>query len=193
MTRERTDAPPRRSDGEEPAFYEGMGRAVKVLRTQFGLSRKELAAASGLSYAYLADIETGRGRPSSKALLAIAQALGVSASTLMREAERYEARAIGDDAPADAAASRASSAAAIDEPTPPPESRWFHTSADRGVTMMAAEPDDAPTRRDLQRLARSRIAGQREQMRAEILAIVDGLPQEDVEMVLWLARRLLRP
>ena len=70
-------------------FYRGLGRAIKVARTRLELERKDLAERTGLSYAYLSDIETGRGRPSSSALLVIAKALGMDASSLLSEAERY--------------------------------------------------------------------------------------------------------
>ena len=51
---------------ESPEFYEGLGRAIKVARTSMGLERKELAERASVSYAYLSDIETGRGRPGSR-------------------------------------------------------------------------------------------------------------------------------
>jgi len=86
---------PRRSPErtEDPPYYEALGRAIKVARTELGLERKDLAARAGVSYAYLSDIESGRGRPSSKALRAIAEALGVSPSLLMGSAEARTARA----------------------------------------------------------------------------------------------------
>ena len=64
-----------------PEFYEGLGRAIKVARTAMGLERKELAERAGVSYAYLSDIETGRGRPGSRSFLAIAEALDRSPSS----------------------------------------------------------------------------------------------------------------
>ena len=77
---------------EDPRYYEALGRAIKVARTELGLERKELAERSGLSYAYLSDIESGRGRPSSKALRAIAEALGVAPSLLLGSAEARVSR-----------------------------------------------------------------------------------------------------
>ena len=76
-----------RQRNEDPPFYEALGRAIKVARTELGLERKELAERAGVSYAYLSDIESGRGRPSSSALIAIAQALGLNPSDLLRAAE----------------------------------------------------------------------------------------------------------
>lgn len=80
---------PEASGHENPAFYYGLGRAIKVARTRLGLERKDLAERADLSYAYLSDIETGRGRPSSSALLAIAKALGMDASSLLSDAEGF--------------------------------------------------------------------------------------------------------
>jgi transcriptional regulator with XRE-family HTH domain len=54
------------------------------------MERKELAQRAGISYPYLSDIETARGRPSSRTLLAIAGALGLPAHELMWSAEQYE-------------------------------------------------------------------------------------------------------
>jgi transcriptional regulator with XRE-family HTH domain len=68
-----------------------LGRAVKVLRTVRDLSRRELAEAAGLSYSYLAEIENGGKQPSSRALAAIADGLGISAAELLVEAEELAA------------------------------------------------------------------------------------------------------
>ena len=76
MTREPTGTPgkPRRGQGtQDPAFYDALGRAIKVARADRGLERKELAEMADVSYPYLADIESGRGRPTSTVLLAIAK------------------------------------------------------------------------------------------------------------------------
>jgi transcriptional regulator with XRE-family HTH domain len=77
---------------DDPAYREAVGRAIKVLRTERGLERKDLAAASGLSYAYLSEIETGRKRASSKALFVIADALGVRPAELLALGDRYATR-----------------------------------------------------------------------------------------------------
>jgi len=73
--------------GESPLFYEALGRAIKVMRAEQGLERKDLAEAAGVSYPYLAEIENGKKRPSSKALLAVAEALGVRPYRLLERAE----------------------------------------------------------------------------------------------------------
>lgn len=64
-----------------------LGRAITVRRAAAGMSRKELAAASDVSYPHLAAIEKGDRQPSSKVLLALADALGCSISALMQLSE----------------------------------------------------------------------------------------------------------
>ena len=76
-----------RVDPQDPVFYEALGRAVKVARTERDLDRKDLATMAGISYGHLSDIESGRGRPSSQVLRALAKALGLSVGTLMSIAE----------------------------------------------------------------------------------------------------------
>ncbi len=68
-------------------FYEALGRAIKVTRTEQGLERKELARLSGISYPYLSEIEKGKKRASTEALLPIARALGLRHSELLERAE----------------------------------------------------------------------------------------------------------
>jgi transcriptional regulator with XRE-family HTH domain len=80
---------------DDPAYYEALGRAIQVARTELGLSRRDLAARTGVSYTYLADIENGRRRPSSSPLLAISRALGMSPSELLARAEVYYTRGTG--------------------------------------------------------------------------------------------------
>jgi transcriptional regulator with XRE-family HTH domain len=59
-----------------------LGRAVTVRRSAIGMSRKDLAMKSGVSYPYLAAIEKGDRRPSAKILGLIANALGCTVSEL---------------------------------------------------------------------------------------------------------------
>jgi transcriptional regulator with XRE-family HTH domain len=163
---------------EDPRYYEALGRAIKVARTQQDLSRKTLAQRAGVSYAYLSDIETGRGRPSSKALLAVAGALGRTPSELLQEAELYGAMRELSETP--------------DEPTPG-ASPWFHAGAGQPASRAAASetPPAMLTRTEWQHLARSRLSGRSSSERAELHAIVDGLSDDDVRVVLQIARRLL--
>src|SRR5207245_7188745 len=68
-------------------FYRALGQAIKVARAEQGLERKELARLSGLSYPYLSEIEKGKKRASTEALLPIARALGLRHSELLERAE----------------------------------------------------------------------------------------------------------
>ncbi len=75
-------------------FYEALGRAIKVTRTEQGLERKELARLSGLSYPYLSEIEKGKKRASTEALRPIARALELRQSELLERAERLLERGL---------------------------------------------------------------------------------------------------
>jgi transcriptional regulator with XRE-family HTH domain len=80
-------------------FYEALGRAIKVTRTEQGLERKELARLSGLSYPYLSEIEKGKKRASTEALLPIARALGLRHSELLERAEGLLERGLSRSEP----------------------------------------------------------------------------------------------
>ncbi len=82
-----TTSGPGSSGAEDPRFYEALGRAIKVVRAQQGLSRGRLAELADISYPYLSEVENGKKRPSSKALLSIADALALPASKLLGIAE----------------------------------------------------------------------------------------------------------
>ncbi|MGQ9755705.1 MAG: helix-turn-helix domain-containing protein, partial [Desulfotomaculales bacterium] len=66
-----------RGDGMHP------GEKIRKLRRAAGYTQEQLAAAAGLSQQYLSDIETGRHRPSLRALETIAGALKTSAAALL--------------------------------------------------------------------------------------------------------------
>jgi transcriptional regulator with XRE-family HTH domain len=107
---------------ERPEFYEALGRTIQVLRTDRGVDRKDLAESAGISYSYLAAIETGKKQPSSTVLLRIAEALGLRSHELMQYAEsradRQSARlSMRARQPADAPATMAA---------PSRRSPWFH-------------------------------------------------------------------
>ena len=79
-------------------FYRALGQAIKVARTEQGVERKELARVSGISYPYLSEIEKGKKRASTEALLPIAQTLGLKQSELLERAERLLERGLVRDA-----------------------------------------------------------------------------------------------
>lgn len=64
-------------------LYEGRDHPVKIIRKHRGLTQAELAAASGVSRPYLAEIETGRKTGSLTALKLLAATLEVPLSLLI--------------------------------------------------------------------------------------------------------------
>jgi XRE family aerobic/anaerobic benzoate catabolism transcriptional regulator len=65
------------SDRGDAAFAAEIGRMVRLGRAKRGMSRRQLAQASGTSERYLAQIESGAGNPSVLVLRAIADALEI--------------------------------------------------------------------------------------------------------------------
>ncbi len=70
---------------QEHAFLARLGERVRAWRSQHGTTRKELAAASGVSERYLAQLEAGQGNMSILLLRKVAGALGVGIESLVRE------------------------------------------------------------------------------------------------------------
>ena len=73
-------------------FPEALGRTIKVLRTDQGMSRQHLARASSISYSYLSAIENGAKAPSTKILRVIADRLGLATHELVEAADARIAR-----------------------------------------------------------------------------------------------------
>ena len=73
-----------------------MGRAIQVVRTDRGLSRKEFSERTGLSYSFLSEIEYGVKEPSSRTFAVIADALDVAPGALLYDAERRLAEDAGE-------------------------------------------------------------------------------------------------
>ena len=65
-----------------------LGCKVRALRAARGLTRRELAARSGLSERFLARIEAGDGNVSLLRFAALADALGVFPADLLRDATK---------------------------------------------------------------------------------------------------------
>jgi transcriptional regulator with XRE-family HTH domain len=84
MTRSDTDGGSRYT----PGFAEALGRTIKVIRTDLGIERRDLAERAGISYSYITEIENGNKPPSSSVLGPIATALGLRMSQLIEAAER---------------------------------------------------------------------------------------------------------
>ena len=69
-------------------LLEQLGKRIRQLRLERGLSLRELAARSGVSERYLSELEAGRGNISVLRLEQVATALEQSAGALLLEAER---------------------------------------------------------------------------------------------------------
>src|SRR5687767_12796546 len=69
----------------ETAYLSLLGERVRAWRNEHGMTRKALAAASGVSERYLAQLEAGEGNISVLLLRKVARAMGVPVESLVRE------------------------------------------------------------------------------------------------------------
>lgn len=69
------------------------GNAVRKRRLQLGLSQEKLAFRCGSHRNYIGEIERGEKSPSLHIIVALAKALGMKPSDLMRMAEDFERKA----------------------------------------------------------------------------------------------------
>lgn len=76
----------------DAVWAEALGRSIKVLRTDLGISRRQLATQSAISYSYLSAIENGTKVPSAKILRVLADRLGLQTHELHAAAEARLAR-----------------------------------------------------------------------------------------------------
>ncbi|MGQ2980340.1 MAG: helix-turn-helix transcriptional regulator [Polaromonas sp.] len=79
---------PLMSEIEAKATLAELGARVRAWRARRGMTRKALAADSGLSERFLADVESGKGNVSINSLEAAARALNISILDLMQDAPR---------------------------------------------------------------------------------------------------------
>lgn len=177
-----------------PEFGRALGRTIKVMRTEQGFGRRELAERAGISYSYVTEIENGDKPASSKVLAMIAGALGVRLHELIAAAE---ARAITFEAERDAR-EYPTPAASWGEAIAPPSAR----GRQQRPTMPAGPPaqqayrvespavemhSNYPSPSYAPRTPRSLVAVMR-----ELQELLPGMEPDDVERVLDLARRLAR-
>ena len=73
---------------ERSKAHAALGRAIRDYRVVRGLSQEELGFRSGLHRTYVGGIERGERNPSFTNILRVAEALGVSASELLADAEK---------------------------------------------------------------------------------------------------------
>src|SRR5881398_2192060 len=76
------------TDPEAKATLSELGARVRAWRARRGVTRKQLAADSGLSERFLADVETGKGNVSINSLEAAARALNITSLDLLQDAPR---------------------------------------------------------------------------------------------------------
>ena len=143
----------------------GLGRAIRVYRTELGLSRRDLEERTRLSYPYLSEIEAGKKTPSPVALQAITNALGVPEEELLERA-----RNIGQGGGVTTA------------PSPASAPRHFHEAP--GVWRQApAAPMNLP--------AASGPAPDPDPV-SELISVARSLSPDDLRRLIDLARRLRR-
>jgi XRE family aerobic/anaerobic benzoate catabolism transcriptional regulator len=76
------------SDSDSRATLAELGARVRAWRARRGMTRKQLAADSGLSERFLADVETGKGNVSINSLESAARALNITILDLLQDAPR---------------------------------------------------------------------------------------------------------
>ncbi|MEP6790915.1 MAG: helix-turn-helix domain-containing protein, partial [Ramlibacter sp.] len=73
---------------EDKATLAELGARVRAWRARRGMTRKQLAADSGLSERFLADVESGKGNVSINSLEAAARAFNITILDLLQDAPR---------------------------------------------------------------------------------------------------------
>jgi XRE family aerobic/anaerobic benzoate catabolism transcriptional regulator len=76
---------PLSSRAREAAYLSQLGARVRAWRAGHGMTRRQLAVASGMSERYLAQLESGTGNISILLLRKVARAMGVPVESLVRE------------------------------------------------------------------------------------------------------------
>ena len=169
-----------RDDTSEPdglEFDEALGRTIQVLRTDQGLSRRELSNRAQISYSYLSAIENGAKPPSSKILALIAAALGVHRHELIAAAEARAHQPASPVFDEDLSDTRLVDEA-FERHAMRQTERYFGRQARPDVLAAMASPP--PPRSDLGRLD-------------ELRALLAEMDDADAEFLLEMARRLADP
>src|SRR5258707_14809721 len=74
---------PRRADPQDVAYLHNLADKIRGARAQRGMTRNALAADSGVSLRFLAQLESGQGNPSILVLRRIASAMGFPPDNLL--------------------------------------------------------------------------------------------------------------
>jgi XRE family aerobic/anaerobic benzoate catabolism transcriptional regulator len=80
-----TRAKPHRADPQEIAYLRTLSDKIREARAQRGMTRNALAADSGVSLRFLAQLESGQGNPSILVLRRIASAMGFPPDDLLSD------------------------------------------------------------------------------------------------------------
>jgi transcriptional regulator with XRE-family HTH domain len=147
----------------EKAEKKGLGRAIRVIRTELGLSRRDLEGRTRLSYPYLSEIEAGKKTPSPVALQAISRALEVPEEELLDRA-----RGIEHGRGAWSSPGHFHSPAVMADESPSEPSLKASMSTSYEVALESVSPIE------------------------ELIYLARSLPPEDLQRLIDLARRLLR-
>jgi transcriptional regulator with XRE-family HTH domain len=181
-----------------------LGRTIKVLRTDQGIGRRDLATRAGISYSYLTEIENGRKPPSNSVLSPIADALHVRLHELIADAEDRLAT-MGDELESSMDSSPIAPPASLASTRLP--APWLQMSGGDPSTPSArrsraldswpmpssADSESAP-RHHMQRVAGHRRDSSRSSSNDELYELNDlyrRLSPDDRQRVLDLIRRLL--
>jgi|GEM_PF-625151 len=68
-----------------PTVAEIFGTALRRIRTQRGITQKELGAVTGMSHTFIGEMERGLKAPNLNAVIALAQALNAGVDELMSD------------------------------------------------------------------------------------------------------------
>lgn len=163
-------------------FAEAIGRTIKVIRTDLGIERRELAAKVGISYSYLTEIENGNKPASSTVLRPLAHALGLRLSQLTEAAEhRLDART-------DAQGVESAWAEPSSEPS-------LERQASYNLLMSSPAPRASRSASPQQWAMRPSLRGQGRELRGAIIeleGLLHHMAPDDIERLLDYARRLAR-
>ncbi|MCZ7588946.1 MAG: helix-turn-helix domain-containing protein [Gaiella sp.] len=112
------------SDEAWKAQQEALGAFIKAQRQVANLSLREMARLTDVSNAYLSQIERGLHQPSVRVLRSLAEALNVSAETLLQQAGLIDDEHAGEERAAEPPAGPERTVAAIlADPSLTPEQR----------------------------------------------------------------------
>jgi transcriptional regulator with XRE-family HTH domain len=170
---------------------EDVGRAIRELRRELGVQRKELAELAKVSYSYLSEIESGEKRPSSAVLQRISRGLeAVRTRTVRHWPGRPIARPGSHSEPSiiDGDGWEPAAPACDKQPARSGRSRFFH--AERSP--WEGDPGTQAADRHFETGQPSAAFPDRSAAIDELREHAERLSLEDVERLLDLARRLRR-